>query len=472
MNRYICISLMLGLAILSTLSGCSFGDNLDDLKAKWNESIKTDSGTDTATTTSTDTDSATTTDTVFWGSDSDSSSVDVNSTDSDSNSDSSTEPTSTDDTATGEDCDAKGWQCGQGINSLNFQLDCDQEAGCASSGEWCDTDHQCQLCNTPEHCGSKCVTCGVGDYEQTPLCFEDTDTTNTQCVACLTDSDCVTAAASYCDTESHTCHECVVHEHCRPEIEVVVVAHVDTAVDTGTGVDTTTTADTSSATASDSDSATDTSTDSDTGADTDSIIDTGTIIEIIDTETDTQYRADTERPWLSPIGVCTPDKTCTCWVPSPTVEDTDERAVLVEDCEDDSDCPAGFECLLDFSNGATAHSACLRLCDFSAETTMMNGLACILKDKYFAWAPATTCFALSRLGRDCVNEVGAPNFDFCRIDTKFKDGDCVHDDDTNIWECTYKCLNNLSIGDNDWCPSGFFCGIPPDYLNICIENQP
>ncbi|MBN2527149.1 MAG: hypothetical protein JXR76_12215 [Deltaproteobacteria bacterium] len=334
-------------------------------------------------------------------------------TDSETGTDTDSTTGSDSESGTGNSCLEMGWECGIGNNDLGAEINCNTNPGCSTHGEWCDTDHFCMICNNDEHCGDDCSAC---DTER-PRCFD-----GDSCVECLEDADCPNERP-VCDTASHSCHECLKNEHCRPQI---VVARIDGDTD------------------SNSDTNTDTESDSDTEPDF--------------FDTDTVYAIDINKPWLSPIGVCTPDHTCTCWAPTPERGDTDEKEILAKNCEE-TGCPDGYKCLIDFENGARAHMACLRLCNLEFDDEMRNGLSCDQLGPYFAWKPVTTCFTYAKIGEDCLYEpwhTGLP--DGCRI-SKEIDGDAFCDINSDgFFTCNYVCQNPTTFAaDDNMCPDGFHC---------------
>jgi hypothetical protein len=139
-------------------------------------------------------------------------------------------------------------------------------------------------------------------------------------------------------------------------------------------------------------------------------------------------------PRNSPLGVCTPSDTCTCWVASETGS-----------CSLTSSCPAGYSCAKDLLSAV--HFVCLRNCTPAA--TAANGLTCALRDiaesgQQLVWAPMTTCYAFDKFGLDCSGDVG-----MCSIDGigSLADGACPDG------KCTYTCYDTSHH--DTWCPDNF-----------------
>jgi hypothetical protein len=147
----------------------------------------------------------------------------------------------------------------------------------------------------------------------------------------------------------------------------------------------------------------------------------------------------------SPVGVCTPDKTCTCWTPA----DAPDGACT------SSSCPDGYTCAED--KPGTAHYVCLKECSELSEP--VTGIGCINRDTLPShdsapvWVPMTTCYAFSRFGSDCESG-GLADDNKCRINSTLDDGRC--EENGTLFTCTYSCWDGASGSDN-WCPSGFTC---------------
>ena len=439
MNRSLFLNTIL--IVCMSLSGCVFKDDPEELtygtSGDGDSDSDSDTDADTATDSHTSTDSATTTDsgTESNGSDeSDSTSdtrtdsdretetaTDTNSdtiieSGTDTSSDSASDTLVVEDTDTGENCTVLTWECGTGSNSKGVLLDCDAEIGC-ESGSRCN-EHACVSCNTDSHCGESCAVCGENGFVSKTRCFDDTDDTDFPvCVQCLTDADCPVDRPN-CDPELHECFECFTNAHCRPDTEIIQIVATDS--DTGTDMDT----------------------DSDTSIDTNSAT--------AGPDTDTAYIRDTEHPWKSPLGVCTPDNTCTCWVPTPDSEVENIESELMVGCMTNSECPSDeYNCLRDYYDDTPVtplyHLACLRLCDAGEEGQISAGLECRSFDgTVFAWIPMTTCFAFSKIYDDCSSQTF-----ICSVDGNgnINDAACLNG------KCTYRC------DDDNWCPeSSSGCG--------------
>jgi hypothetical protein len=251
-------------------------------------------------------------------------------TDTDTDADTDTDTDSDTDTDTCEPepgCAELGWECGTGDNGCGTSLDCDDEIGCAATGEWCD-GHDCATCDTVDHCDDACTACPT----TAPLCFAETA------------------------GEAGTCVECTDDAGCR----------------------------------------------------------------------------DGAAPFDSPLGVCTPDHTCTCWVDTPTWE-----------CGSVSDCPTGYACAQDITG--SAHFVCLRSCVTAAVPE--NGMTCETRNTpttpALVWAPMTTCFAFDKFGSDCSGDVG-----MCSVDGTGGIADAFCPDGV----CTYSCFDTSHH--DTWCPNG------------------
>jgi hypothetical protein len=150
-------------------------------------------------------------------------------------------------------------------------------------------------------------------------------------------------------------------------------------------------------------------------------------------------------PWNSPVGVCAPDRTCTCWT----------NATASWSCFATTDCPGGFTCARDF--GGVGHYVCLRQC--TPAVVPVEGMTCELRltaetTNQLVWAPMTTCYAFSKFGADCSGDVH-----LCSVDGEngLDDGTCVAGD------CTYSCWDGAASQDV-WCPNSDcdvqYCAVP------------
>jgi hypothetical protein len=159
---------------------------------------------------------------------------------------------------------------------------------------------------------------------------------------------------------------------------------------------------------------------------------------------DCQKTAEEVAPFDSPLGLCTPDHVCTCWVENET-----------ESCDSSLECPSesNFVCARDGLSGD--HFSCLRRC---TADVLSSGLACThrLTAEYGGvkvWAPMTSCYAFNKLDASCNRDgdcsiYQAPPYD---------DGVCHNE------SCTYSCLNGATEApDDNWCPENYTCGDAPE----------
>jgi hypothetical protein len=160
-------------------------------------------------------------------------------------------------------------------------------------------------------------------------------------------------------------------------------------------------------------------------------------------------------PFNSPLGLCTPDKTCTCWV--------DPASAETLACSDSSACPPDYTCAQDLLN--KNHFACLRDCTETQDHTPVEGIACELRNtltaqQAYVWVPMTTCYAFDKFGISCTIH------NDCRISSTLNDGACQTINEQDV--CTYTC--NDGTAHDSWCPYGNTCGLqycdatnlPPD----------
>ena len=470
MSRIYRFAVLFLIVSVTVMTGCSFGDDTDKLKKDFyahhtdtsSGVMSSDSSTDTESASNFDSDSVgdTTsasdndTDTGTITIDTQDTGIPTDSVPTDSMSDTidtvqdtatvvdtdSSTTTVDIDTGTGSDtgpgCADLLWECGIDTNTAGVELDCNIDiGGCAATGEWCE-NHLCTACNTDDHCGVNCVACGGAE----PKCIDG------QCVECGQDTDCPDNEP-ICNTNNNTCVECLVDSHCRPDVIVVAVADTDTPADTG---------DSSSGTDSDtvSDTVDTTSATVDTAVDTDTSFDT-----------DTMYVVDTGKPFLSPLGVCTPDNTCSCWVGTPTAQDTDVSEVLRRDCDVDTDCPDNsYRCLRDYwlddgVHDPIFHKSCLRVCNSDWTGQVYNGLECRQFDSIFVWVPMTTCYAFNQLNADCSSDTY-----MCSVDGNDMNGTGdILDGACNSDVCTYRCA------DSNWCAEDAECGTSFPFEGSCVK---
>jgi hypothetical protein len=148
----------------------------------------------------------------------------------------------------------------------------------------------------------------------------------------------------------------------------------------------------------------------------------------------------------SPLGVCSPDNSCTCWV-----EDAQMNCGAQEDCPSQE-----YACALEFGT----HFLCLRQCDADTDGPI-DGMRCEERatdgGTTTVWVPMTTCFALDRYlsGATCER-----NGD-CSVDGdgRLDDGACVES------ICTYTCLDVDDERDENMCPddacnANNYCELP------------
>lgn len=141
----------------------------------------------------------------------------------------------------------------------------------------------------------------------------------------------------------------------------------------------------------------------------------------------------------SPLGICTPDHTCTCFV------ETSETW----ECNQTAECPEGMVCAQDLAD--KLHFVCLARCD--SEKEPVAGLGCRERQTdqspqmQLVWTPTSTCFAFDRVGDGC--SIGGSNV--CSVDGAkgIEDGFCIFD------TCAISCWDG-SIQEQ-WCPEGTYC---------------
>jgi hypothetical protein len=173
-------------------------------------------------------------------------------------------------------------------------------------------------------------------------------------------------------------------------------------------------------------------------------------------EADTDSETDTGKDpaYVSPYGLCTPNRTCTCWV---------DGAKPTSACTSGK-CPAGFVCAEDMPG--SLRFACLRLCgstdDHDTDTDSTNdftdGLGCTYRlstpASAWVWAPPTTCHAFAMAGKGCGS---APQPVQCTVSAGLSDGWCVEE------KCTYSCA------DDGYCPADpGTCGTAPPFSGLCL----
>jgi len=153
-----------------------------------------------------------------------------------------------------------------------------------------------------------------------------------------------------------------------------------------------------------------------------------------------------ESPFNSPLGLCTPDNTCTCWVSEETGS-----------CNTNADCPtgAGYWCVREYDDGLYSHKICLKQC--STLSGYENGIGCINKVAANVWAPATTCYAFNRVGTACNGN----DWD-CSVDANDTeaDGD-INDAVCRNSTCTYSCWDETHV--DSLCPTW------PEDTDACVN---
>ena len=341
-------------------------------------------------------------------------------------------------------CAELDWECGEGTDICGHPITCPT----CDPGNWCN-GHTCEECNTAEHCGMDCAPC----EGETPICE------NGAC-AC-TDTSCDTAHRCV----DGACTPCYEHDACGPTCDpcpettpdcagaapatAVCVCNQDSCgdyyrceagaceacgyTDTGCGP----------------------SCQDCTAGDFPHCDTEATTPGCVQCTEDDHCRLGSTPPYNSPIGLCTPDRTCTC------VVETQEG-----DCDSNLDCPNGTVCAQDFYNDGSGaeHYVCLDACTSPGDPE--NGLACQNKPTVAGgnadvWVPMTSCYAFERFGADCEHDVGgAPDPNKCRLSGDLRDGTCEEDPViSGLYRCTYSCWDGeASAGQDSWCQEGAVCG--------------
>ena len=289
---------------------------------------------------------------------------------------------------------------------------CDDDS--CGHGAYCGPDGACAECNEDLHCGPSCEPCAsdrpecVGENAATARC-RCTGSIETNDDSCNPDG----TTGEQCSSESGDCVRCASSEYCGAACQPCASS--------------TPTCDASSSEA---------------------------VCRECVTHDDCR---DGEAPFNSPLGICTADHTCTCWVKEAR-----------DACGSGSYCPDGYACVLEFPG----HSACLRLCE-SRTDAPDNGLMCesmVTTDgaTVTAWNTSTTCFAQNRLIRPltepCISD------DQCGVvetNGEVMDGEC-------IGNCTYPCLQEDSQGNKirieGLCP-GNMCSSEESYCIPLEDHQ-
>ncbi len=363
-----------------------------------------DSDSDTDTDTDSDGDSDADTDTDI---DSDTDADTDADTDSDTDADTDTDTDADSDTCTPPPtCGDLDWDCGSGDDGCGNTLNCDT---CPDPQQDCNASHKCYCPNTT--CGGDCCTAGQECNGANSCCTPTTcgaqecGTVSNGCDDTMVCPDCL--AGNWCN--ANTCEPCNTDDHCGSGCTdctgITATPHCETDADGGTCVECT---------------------------------------------NNDHCRVDGGvAPFNSPVGVCSPDNTCTCWVDS-----------LKGFCTASSQCPSGlgYQCARDL-DGLSSHAVCLRGC--TPARTPDNGLACEARvtdgPHDYVWVPMTTCYAFFMHGEDCFNN---PNI--CGVSgvPGLGDGEC-----RSNTACSYSCWNG-DAGVDEWCPdndcdsSGNLCAFP------------
>jgi hypothetical protein len=268
---------------------------------------------------------------------------------------------------------------------------CSCTADSCGDNRFCNNDFSCESCTADEACGTSCEPC---PYE-TPICVGETP----DVAVCECDE---TSELETCGNGSHcvagACEACDLDTACGPSCQ-----------------DCTATTDTPFCDMSENGGQ-------------------GACVQCLD---NSDCRDGSTEPFNSPLGVCTPDKTCTCWVPQ-----NDQTA----SCTNNS-CPEGFVCAQDLLGDT--HDACLKTCDIAQEP--IAGMACEIRNTAttpaLVWVPVTTCYAFDKFGEGCSGGGAICSVDGLRPGG-VNDGTCVAE------FCTYSCAD----GDDNWCPNASTCG--------------
>lgn len=185
------------------------------------------------------------------------------------------------------------------------------------------------------------------------------------------------------------------------------------------------------------------------------------------THRDCRWSATATQPYLSPIGACTGDNTCTCAAPNEKWS-----------CNTNADCAtfgADFVCQYDFYKGvAGTHQVCLRKCNTQSLQSPSDGIRCNKEhtDTDFVWLPVVgaSCFSMSKTGDDCTDtdDKTLGRLPRCRVHSAINDSKCEDFDtnDTDLvfdYRCTTGCWNagaNVPAADDNWCE--FSCHVSND----------
>ncbi|MDD5306577.1 MAG: hypothetical protein PHU25_04575 [Deltaproteobacteria bacterium] len=255
-------------------------------------------------------------------------------------------------------------------------------------------------CTDSDACGTDCVICA----SPTPSCVGGAT------CGCGGDTDC--GSGAYCDPDagpSGTCAGCAVDRHCGSSCQNCA-AIAATPRCNGTAC-------------------------------------VECVYDALDPDAgNADCRNGAAQPRNSPLGVCTPSDTCTCWV----------NASETWECVATSNCPTGFKCAADF--GVT-HYVCLREC--TPSSAPVNGLTCASRmttdaTNQLVWAPMTTCYAFEKFRKN-------GDAAFCSVDGSSG----IDDGFSPSGKCTFSCYDG-SGGNNTWCPGSHTCGATPPYSLLCV----
>jgi hypothetical protein len=343
-------------------------------------------------------------------------------------------------------CADWGFQCGTVIDGCGNELVCDE---CAPGYQCNDLTNLCEPCNTSERCGMGCNPCTDPNL---PAC-EGPSPAESQCV-CETDTNggdscggetsrCVDGACEACiddDACGEGCQPCA--DPTRPACQGATaetarcICEIDTDGDDSCGSynqcigGTCEPCDNDNACGAACENCTETMTPR-----CDMTRDNGTCVECL---SDEHCQNGDVPPFNSELGICTPDRTCTCWVPG---------ADLIGNCVAGG-CPGDLICAQDLV-GQT-HFACMRPCISASPVPPADGITCENRLKPDAttelvWGPVTTCFAFNRFGDSCTEN------NQCRAIVSATDGSCEVFG-TEEW-CSYRCDNNSE------CPAEHSCDV-------------
>ncbi len=371
------------------------------------------------------------------------------------------------------ECDFWGYQCGEVTDPCGAPRDC---GPCDTGNECNDETHRCEPCIDDDRCGSLCEACvathpvcsGETPAEATCACtvedldagVEDSCGEGSRCVdgvcrSCVDDDACGIAceacpaampvcqgetpatAACECEVDTEGVDSCDPFTHC---VEGDCEACVNDEACGGACQDCTQGnnryCDTSRA--------------------------GGTCVECMEDAHCRDLESGVPR-LTSPVGICTPDNTCTCWV------DPDECSVAENnctwECSSQADCDeisTSLVCAQEVSG--SSHFVCLRACEGDEPVPPEDGLACEERGKpnlstELVWAPMTSCYSYFKIGDDCSSNTQ------CRAVGSANDGSCQTFDTEE--KCTYSCWDGEAL--DSWCPAGYACSNSPP-VGVCIPQ--